>query len=101
LVTAHHPLTAVHSEKAKKDFGHHKCLTLLFQCLTLLFLGKKVFEYMIGYKRVGRDRSGRVINSRPVQVIEPKPVEPFPQPLPDHSIHTAPVSRSGFSNRRF
>jgi hypothetical protein len=47
------------------------------------------------------ERSGRVINSRPVQVIEPKPVEPFPQPLPDHSIHTAPVSRSGFSKRRF
>jgi hypothetical protein len=66
LATAHHPLTAVHSEEAKKDFGHHKCLTLLF-------LGKKVFEYMIGHKRVGRDLSGTLSlpRSYPANVTNP------------------------------
>jgi hypothetical protein len=42
----------------------------------------------------------KVIN-RPVQVIEPPKVEPAQVEQPDHSIHTAPVSRNGFSKRRF
>jgi hypothetical protein len=47
--------------------------------------------------------SGKVINARPVQMIEaPKADAGLPTAeVPDHSIHTAPVSRNGFSKRRF
>jgi hypothetical protein len=44
------------------------------------------------------ERSSKVIEHRR-QVIEAKPVEA--EAPPDHSIHAAPISRSGFSKGRF
>jgi hypothetical protein len=47
--------------------------------------------------------TGKVINGRAVQVLPaPKADAGLPtDEVPDHSMHTAPVSRSGFSKRRF
>ena len=50
--------------------------------------------------------SNKVLNARPMQVIEaPKadavPVETGDGSAPDHSHLPAPVSRGGFSKRRF
>jgi hypothetical protein len=44
----------------------------------------------------------KVINSRPVEVIEATPVEaPRVDEVPDHSMIIPPLSRRGFSKRRF
>jgi hypothetical protein len=47
------------------------------------------------------EATAKVINSRPV-MEPPKPDAGLPtDELADHSTHTAPISRSGFSKRRF
>jgi len=44
----------------------------------------------------------RVINAHPVQVIEPPKADEAPQvEAADHSMIIPPLSRSGFSKRRF
>jgi hypothetical protein len=45
----------------------------------------------------------KVINARPVQVIEhePKADAGLPAEVPDHSMVIPPISRGGFGKRRF